>query len=599
MSRHLFKAVLASLSGGGLAGVLAGLTSLTIVHWGNFERVIVPWLLVGSGMMAVLGITAFLVRLVLGNRRLGRGSGWVLGSVVSSWLFVFWLMQMGADPRQVAFGIVFGALALNWLAFRGVSSKLTVHHEQLLERSLKLAQDQAQAGNLAQASLTLTEAFQVAERTLGGRHPIALETVLRLAEIRLDADKPQQASALLASSGGVIKTVFGEDGEPTGRWWLLQGRAQKDLSALEKSIEIFKDRGLRRSQAEALQVAGEHLLEDDPSKAEDYFQRALELLDPVPAAVYLGLGRAQVIQDRPEEALKTFRRGLKGTGLTDKVKVRLLVELSHLTEDPVVELRQAMKLLTFEDVFFEEVQLRLAQALGGEDYSQLIQAVIEGQSYPRINATAATALAVAPEIPPEEWLAPLEHGLFTPLQWAAWKGRETWVRRLLEWGSPLGGNVVPPAHLAALKGEREILKLLVEAGAELEETDEVHQRTPFFMGVVGQSLPTVELLADLGATLDPEDHLRQRPIHYAAFYGNETMISQLARLGADLDGVDEESGQTALHVAVAVGKPGPVRALLEGGADPDLKEKQAGWTPLELARASGRTELVDIFEESV
>lgn len=584
MSRHLFKAVLAGLSGGGLAGVLAGLISLTAQNWGNFERVIIPWLLVGSGLMAVLGITAFLVRLLLGGRRLGRGSGWVLGSVISSWLFVFWLLQMGADGRVVSAGILLGGVGLNVLAFRGVSKKLTVHHEQLLERSLKMAQDQAQAGNLAQASLTLTEAFQVAERTLGGRHPVALEAVLRLSEIRLQADKPQQATALLASSGEVIKAVFGEDGEPTGRWWLLQGRARKELEPMQKAIEIFEGRGLRRSQAEALQFAGEHVLEEDAEKAENYFHRAVELMDPVPAGVYLGLGRAQQARGLTEDSVKTFRRGLKGGSLTDAVRVELLLELSKLSEDPLVELRQALKLLTFEDGPFEEVQLRLAEAIGGVEYLKLLKAVIEGGAYPKLA--------------PEEHLVPLETGLFTPLQWAAWKGRETWVRRLVEWGSPLSGNVVPPAHLAALKGERDILKLLIEAGADLEETDEVHQRTPLFMGVVGQSLPTVELLADLGAVLDPHDHLRQRPIHYAAFYGNETMISQLARLGADLDGVDEESGQTALHVAVAVGKPGPVRALLEGGADPELKEKHAGWTPLELARASGRTELVRIFEES-
>lgn len=202
----------------------------------------------------------------------------------------------------------------------------------------------------------------------------------------------------------------------------------------------------------------------------------------------------------------------------------------------------------------------------------------------------------------------------TALFWAAAKGDEAMIRRILENSANItvintGGHKARDAprilHSAPAKCSQSVVDFVVSKGSGLvlegkgrhESTDglqwaviEGREAMVRFMLERGANIEARNpFLLDAVVALDqwrnPRDRVggRQlwRPLHLAAHKGNIGVVKALLEKGASVAVVDDR-GRTPLHIAACYGHEATVRLLLGSGAYID-PEDGFGRTPLYLA----------------
>ena len=187
----------------------------------------------------------------------------------------------------------------------------------------------------------------------------------------------------------------------------------------------------------------------------------------------------------------------------------------------------------------------------------------------------------------------------TPLSWAAEKGHDVVVQRLLEKDADLETKDKEygqtPLSWAAKNGHEAAVKLLLEKGADLETKDK-HGQTPLSRAAVNGHKAAVKLLLEKGADLETKDKYGDTPLLWAAGNGYEAAVKLLLEKGADLEAKDKD-GRTPLSWAAENGYKAAVKLLLEKGADLETKDKEYGRTPLSWAAETGHEAVVKLLQE--
>jgi ankyrin repeat protein len=222
--------------------------------------------------------------------------------------------------------------------------------------------------------------------------------------------------------------------------------------------------------------------------------------------------------------------------------------------------------------------------------------------------------------------AELECGKFgTPLHWASGAGETPLVERLLDkwldpnakacndvfeltrevrdlllvryncWEEPSPGWT--PLHWAADRGRLETAKLLLERGAEVDSRED-RGTTPMLSAVWRGHLDLVELLLASGADVNSGDLDGETPLHRVPWSHRQgfEIGSRLLSAGADPN-ASTESGFAPLHQAALERHPEGVATLLAAGADPNAK-KPGGLSVLHVATAANSPEVVMLLVEA-
>ena len=187
--------------------------------------------------------------------------------------------------------------------------------------------------------------------------------------------------------------------------------------------------------------------------------------------------------------------------------------------------------------------------------------------------------------------------LWTPLHYAAAKGREDIARVLLNAGaSPEVETDVGrrPLHWAARNGYSEVARCLLNAGADMDAASSPDDGgcTPLHLAAQLGKVSTVRLLLECGASVLRCHTGGSTPLHYAAGGGHVHVAALLlAKGGPELVNLQDEQGATALHKAAAAAELGTVRLLVEHGASKTLKT-MSGRTAADCAKDAATLQIL-------
>lgn len=181
------------------------------------------------------------------------------------------------------------------------------------------------------------------------------------------------------------------------------------------------------------------------------------------------------------------------------------------------------------------------------------------------------------------------HG-FTPLHWAAQRGRTKLVDALLMAGALPNARVLsdPPPP----------------SGSFTYSTKGLALATPFWLATRAGHLEVMRALAARGADVSLAGGNGMAPLMLAIGSGRGQMsstrnarelVALLLDLGADVHAVNS-AGQTALHAAATAGANDLVRMLVDNGASIDARDKR-GETPLTLAERRADKSTADLLRQ--
>ena len=184
---------------------------------------------------------------------------------------------------------------------------------------------------------------------------------------------------------------------------------------------------------------------------------------------------------------------------------------------------------------------------------------------------------------------------YTPLHWAARKGKTEVVKLLLEHGANVNakdrfGNT--PLHLAAWKGKTEVVDLLLTNGADINAKNNDGE-TPLHWAACNGHTEVVELLLERDADTEAKNEYGTTPLHLAADRGHTEVVELLLQHRANIHEKDQY-GHTPLHWAARKGKTEVVKLLLEHGANPYARINN-GKTPRALALDYGHTQCANLL----
>ncbi|KAF3914210.1 Ankyrin-1 [Dactylellina cionopaga] len=160
----------------------------------------------------------------------------------------------------------------------------------------------------------------------------------------------------------------------------------------------------------------------------------------------------------------------------------------------------------------------------------------------------------------------------TPLMWAAYYGRLSTVRLLLDEGAKVNAQSYPrktALYAAAERGNHKVAKLLLERGAKATTYDE-HSFTPLHIATENGHHEVVEVLLDGGAKLEAKDMYRNAPILRAACWGYYKVVKLLLDRGADVKPQGDFTSRM-LTVQATSGHYDVMRLLLDKGAKVEVR----------------------------
>ena len=189
-------------------------------------------------------------------------------------------------------------------------------------------------------------------------------------------------------------------------------------------------------------------------------------------------------------------------------------------------------------------------------------------------------------------------GSWTPLQVAAFYGRDVMVRLLLEHEAEVGGrdsSGQTALHKAASSGQLAVARFLVNSGAEIDATD-AYGWTPLHWAAFcsppgGRSV--VEFLLDSGAELERWNNGGYTPLELATAGEHHGLLQSLADRMETLNTTDEYVDLT--EVVGDKERLELIELLLERGADTAHQDWILGWTPLHWASATGDLNIVAVL----
>ena len=158
---------------------------------------------------------------------------------------------------------------------------------------------------------------------------------------------------------------------------------------------------------------------------------------------------------------------------------------------------------------------------------------------------------------------------YTPLNWAAMRGKWTVVRDLVARGADVnaaGNDGCASLHCAANEDDGGIISLLLAKGAALEARN-AWGNTPLQMAVQRGTLQNVRAFLEHGADLQTASDEGWTPLHYATKCGHEEVRQVLLAAGASDDAVDQfgrRPSDYAFTKPAAVGMPQTAYADYEG-----------------------------------
>jgi len=222
--------------------------------------------------------------------------------------------------------------------------------------------------------------------------------------------------------------------------------------------------------------------------------------------------------------------------------------------------------------------------------------------------------------------AELGEGKFgTPLHWAAGAGETVLVERLLDKGLDPNARACndvfeltrevrdlvvvryncweeaspgwTPLHWAADRGRLDTARLLLEKGAEVDARED-RGTTPLLSALWRGHLPLVELLLEAGADVNARASDGEVPLHRVPWSTRQGFAigSRLLAAGANPN-ASTDSGFAPLHQAALERHPESVAALLAAGADPNGK-RSYGLSALHIATAANCPEVVSLLVEA-
>jgi ankyrin repeat protein len=199
----------------------------------------------------------------------------------------------------------------------------------------------------------------------------------------------------------------------------------------------------------------------------------------------------------------------------------------------------------------------------------------------------------------------------TPLSWAAERGNEAVVRRLLETGQvdvdlkdpTNNSHGRTPLSWAAAGGHEVVVQLLLDTGQVDADSKAKSGRTPLSWAAAGGHEVVVQLLLDTGQVdADSKAKNGRTPHSWAAEGGHEAVVRLLLETGqVNVDSKDSMysgHGRTPLSYAAMGGHKAVVRLLLETGKVGVDSRDVHSFTPLLYAAAIGHEAVVRLLLES-
>lgn len=187
---------------------------------------------------------------------------------------------------------------------------------------------------------------------------------------------------------------------------------------------------------------------------------------------------------------------------------------------------------------------------------------------------------------------------YSPLHWAAFRGRADIARKLVQKGARLtvGGVGETPFHVAAKGGNCGVIEVFLEGGFRYAiDTPRNDGHTPLHLAVRGGHIVACSMLLLYRANphIPRPDGLTV--LQYAAVWKQKPIFNLLMEHGANINAPNSRTGSTALHLVAGQGdaQEEDVRLLLDRGAIYDhLILDKDGNTVLHHAAVSGSKEVV-------
>mmetsp|Transcript_50281 Transcript_50281/g.101165 ORF Transcript_50281/g.101165 Transcript_50281/m.101165 type:complete len:365 (-) Transcript_50281:200-1294(-) len=184
-----------------------------------------------------------------------------------------------------------------------------------------------------------------------------------------------------------------------------------------------------------------------------------------------------------------------------------------------------------------------------------------------------------------------------PLHWAAFKGHQDCLQKLIDGGSWVEAQNKDgrrPLHRAANAGKAECVAFLIDYGGADPECANRDGWRPLHRGANNGQLESVTMLLNKGAEKEPETVFGSRPLHFASEKGHLPLVKLFANKeddaetpgwGCDINAANK-NGLTPLHKAAQFSQKEVLKFLLSKGAIKTLKDKD-GRTPLDCAGEYG------------